>query len=106
MIEILWAIVILTVLGFLLGLGLSVASKVLYVEVDTIVEDVTAMLPNANCGGCGFPGCAGFAEAIVEGKVPNLSACRPGKPDKNFNPIIKYMDEHPNADGTKVTLKI
>ena len=106
MMEILWAVVILTVLGFLLGLGLSVASKVLYVEVDTRVEDVTAMLPNANCGGCGFPGCAGFAEAIVEGKVANLSACRPGKPDKNFNPIIKYMDEHPNADGTKVNLKI
>ena len=56
------------------------------------------MLPNANCGGCGYPGCAGFAEAIVEGKVPNLSACRPGKPDKNFAPIIKYMNEHPNSD--------
>ena len=106
MIEILWAVLILTVLGFLLGLGLSIASKVLYVEVDTRVEDVTAMLPNANCGGCGFPGCAGFAEAIVEGKVQNLSDCRPGKKDKNFDPIIKYMDEHPNADGTKVNLKI
>ena len=33
MIEILWAVLILTVLGFLLGLGLSVAAKVLYVEV-------------------------------------------------------------------------
>lgn len=106
MIEILWAVAVLTVLGFLLGLGLSVASKVLYVEVDTRIEDVTAMLPNANCGGCGYPGCAGFAEAIVEGKVANLSTCRPGKPDKNFNPIIKYMDEHPNADGSKVNLKI
>lgn len=106
MMEIIWAVAILTVLGFLLGLGLSVASKVLYVEVDTRVEDVTAMLPNANCGGCGYPGCAGFAEAIVEGKVANLSACRPGKPDKNFNPILKYMDEHPNADGSKVNLKI
>ena len=106
MIEILWAVLILTVLGFALGLGLSIASKVLHVEVDTRIEDVTAMLPNANCGGCGFPGCAGFAEAIVEGKVQNLSVCRPGKPDKNFGPIIKYMDEHPNADGTKVTLKI
>ena len=104
--PILWSTVILAVLGMLFGFGLSIASKVLYVEVDTRVEDVTAMLPNANCGGCGFPGCAGFAEAIVEGKVPNLSACRPGKADKNFNPIIKYMDEHPNADGSKVNLKI
>ena len=92
--------------GLVVGLLLGIASEAFKVPVDEKEVAVRACLPGNNCGGCGFPGCAGFAEAIVEGKVPNLSACRPGKPDKNFNPIIKYMDEHPNADGTKVTLKI
>lgn len=63
--EILWAVLILAGLGLVLGFGLAVASKVFYVKVDTRVEDITAILPNANCGACGYPGCAGFAEAIV-----------------------------------------
>ena len=105
MIEILWAIVILTVLGFLLGLGLSVASKVLYVEVDTRVEDVTAMLPNANCGGCGYPGCAGLAEALVEGKVKKVSTCRPSKPEARQN-IKDYLASTPGPDGNTVNVDL
>ena len=76
--PILWSTVILAVLGMLFGFGLSIASKVLYVEVDTRVEDITGMLPGANCGACGFPGCAGFADAIINGGAENLSACKPG----------------------------
>ena len=59
---ILWAVLILAGLGLLFGLGLAVASKVFYVKEDTRVEDITAILPNANCGACGYPGCAGYAE--------------------------------------------
>ena len=63
--PIVWAMLILGGLGLILGLGLAVAAKIFYVEVDTRIEDITAILPNANCGACGYPGCAGFAEAIV-----------------------------------------
>ena len=100
------AVGMMLALGASLGFALGIADKFLRVEADPRVETVTSMLPIYNCGGCGYAGCAGFAEAIVEGKVPNLSACRPGKPDKNFAPIIKYMNEHPNSDGSKVNLKI
>ena len=105
MIEILWAVAILTVLGFLLGLGLSIASKVLYVEVDTRVEDVTAMLPNANCGGCGYPGCAGLAEALVEGKVKKVSTCRPSKPEAR-QAIKDYLASTPGPDGNTVNVDL
>ena len=54
---ILWAVLILAGLGLLFGLGLAVASKVFYVKEDTRVEDITKILPNANCGACGFAGC-------------------------------------------------
>ena len=98
--EILYAAIILTVLGLVFGLGLAIASKVFYVKVDTRIEDITAMLPNANCGACGFPGCAGFAEAIVEGKAESLSQCKPGSKAGKPEQIRKYLDEHPNPDGS------
>lgn len=93
-------------LGLILGIGLVVAAKFLYVEEDTRIEDITKLLPGANCGSCGNPGCAGFATLIVEGKAEKLSVCKPGKPDKNFQPIIDYLEKHPNPDGTVIKVKI
>lgn len=60
---------------FLLGLGLTaavilaVASRLLYVKEDPRIERVEAVLAGANCGGCGYPGCAGAARAVVAGQA-------------------------------------
>ncbi len=59
---------------------LAGASKVFHVEQDPRVDALVAILPGANCGGCGFPGCGGFAQALVEGKG-DLTACSPGGSD-------------------------
>jgi len=59
-------------LGFLtLSLAglIAVANKKLYVFEDPRIEQVEDMLPHANCGACGFPGCRPFAEALVSGAV-------------------------------------
>jgi RnfABCDGE-type electron transport complex B subunit len=61
-------------LGLLYGLGLAVASKKFHVEVDARVEQIMEVLPGANCGACGKPGCAGYAEAIVNEGAP-INAC-------------------------------
>lgn len=79
--PILIAILVLGGLGLLLGALIGVAAKFLTVEEDPRLEQVTSMLPGANCGGCGYAGCANFAEAIVfDGANP--SGCKPSKPDK------------------------
>ncbi|MDD7316081.1 MAG: RnfABCDGE type electron transport complex subunit B [Bacillales bacterium] len=106
MIKIIWAILILAALGIIFGLGLSLASKYLYVKEDERIDEVAKLLPNANCGACGYPGCRGLAEAIVKGEEHKISKCKPGKPDKNFTPIINYLNEHPNEDGTKLDVKM
>ena len=62
------AVIMMLVLGAVLGLGLGVADKYLKVEADVRVEKVTSLLPGYNCGGCGFPGCSGMAEALVPGR--------------------------------------
>lgn len=100
--EILWAILILLGIGLVLGLGLAIAAKILYVKEDERIEEVAKRLPNYNCGNCGYAGCKAMAEAIVAGKEENLKKCKPGKEDLNFKPIIEYLNEHPNEDGTKV----
>lgn len=59
-------------LGFLtltLAGLIAVANKKLYVYEDPRIEQVEDMLPHANCGACGFPGCRPFAEALVSGTV-------------------------------------
>lgn len=57
-------------MGVLFGAGLAWASRKFAVESDSRIDDIEAVLPGANCGGCGYPGCRGLAEAIVAGKAP------------------------------------
>lgn len=71
------AVVSLAVISTGLGLALGIAARKLRVEGDSRVEDVMAMLPAANCGQCGFAGCVGAAEAMVEGQA-SPSCCPPG----------------------------
>jgi len=67
-------------LGALCGVGLAMASKIFYVYTDPKIEAVTDALPGANCGGCGFAGCAANAIAMVAGKS-SPSSCVAGGPD-------------------------
>lgn len=56
-------------LALLLATMLIVANSKLYVYEDPRIDTVEDMLPHANCGACGFPGCRPFAEALVSGEV-------------------------------------
>ena len=102
LLGILFATLILLALGAIFGFGLAIATKLLHVKEDERIEEVAKRLPNYNCGSCGYAGCKSLAEAIVTGKEDNLKKCRPGKEDANFKPIIEYLDQHPNPDGSKV----
>ncbi len=59
----------LAALSFVFATLLVVAHKVLHVDEDPRIEATNLMLPGTNCGACGFPGCAGLAEAIVDGSA-------------------------------------
>lgn len=60
------AILTLAGIGLLAALILFFAAKKFHVEEDPRIDQVEEILPGANCGGCGFPGCRGFAEAVVK----------------------------------------
>ena len=77
--AIMMPVVVLGITGVLMGLFLAYASKKFEVEVDPKVEAILAVLPGANCGACGFPGCAGYASGVaLEGA--KMTLCAPGGP--------------------------
>ena len=77
MTTIITCVAILGVMGAVFGLVLAIASKVFHVEVDPREEAISACLPGANCGGCGYPGCGGYAAAVVKGEA-EVNACAAG----------------------------
>jgi len=66
---VLGATITLVILGMIFGVGLAIASDKFAVKVDPRIDSINEILPGANCGACGQPGCSGFAQAVVEGKA-------------------------------------
>ena len=78
--AILYAFLIIAGIGALLGLGLAIADKKLAIEKDEKLVALEQIMPGANCGGCGFAGCADYAAAVASQKAePGL--CAPGGKD-------------------------
>lgn len=64
-------------LGAVLAVFLAFADKKFKVTEDPRIEAALALLPNSNCGGCGYPGCRMLAEALAKGGAPS-NACVAG----------------------------
>lgn len=69
--------IVLGLTGLAMGLFLAYASIKFEVKVDPKIAAINEILPGANCGGCGYPGCAGYASAIVEENA-SMTLCAPG----------------------------
>lgn len=75
--NILYAVLVLGIMGMLFGAALAYASKIFFVKVDSRFPMILDALPGVNCGACGFPGCSGLASAIIDGNAP-VNACPVG----------------------------
>ncbi len=67
--TVLIVIAIVAVLAVVFGALIVLISKICFVKEDEKVKAVTENLAGANCGGCGYAGCADFAKALAQGKV-------------------------------------
>ena len=97
------AVIVVGSIGLFIGIFLSLASVKFKVEVNEDEEKIRAVLPGNNCGGCGFPGCSGMAEALVTGDMDHI-ACKPCKADKRQE-IVDYLKNTPGPDGSTVEVK-
>lgn len=75
--SILLAVIIVVVIGLIVGIVLAVASIIMAVPVDEKAAAIQEQLPGANCGACGFSGCAGYAAALSKGEA-ELGLCSVG----------------------------
>ena len=83
------AVILCTIVGAVGAIVLVAAAKFMAVEEDPRIEEVTNCLAGANCGGCGYAGCADYAKAVVMDGVP-CDKCAPGGP-KAAAAIAKIM---------------
>ena len=75
--NIIYAILVLGVLGAIFGGLLAFAAKIFHVDEDERIGQVRECLAGANCGGCGYAGCDAYAAAVVAGEAPP-NKCGPG----------------------------
>jgi len=78
--TILFPVLIVSGVGIVSGVILSIAAIVLQVPVDERQKALRDVLPGANCGACGYAGCDGYAEAMAAGDA-EVSKCTPGGAD-------------------------
>lgn len=78
-------------IGLLCAIILTVASKFMAIKTDERVEAVRNCLPGINCGACGFTGCDGYADALVNVEGTKTNLCIPGA-DSVSSEISKILE--------------
>lgn len=98
------AILILGLIGLAFGALLGFASVKFKVEGDPLAQQIDELLPQTQCGQCGYPGCKPYAEAVANGEA--INKCAPGG-DETIKKIADLMgvepiamDESHEADNT------
>ena len=98
--EVLQTVLILTSICVFFGTILAIANIKLKVFEDPRIDKVEEMLPSANCGACGFPGCRAFAEKVVANEV-NPSKCSVSSPE-GIEDIASYLGVEAGQEEKRV----
>jgi Na+-translocating ferredoxin:NAD+ oxidoreductase RNF subunit RnfB len=93
-------IISIGVLSLIFGALLGFSAKRFAVFVDPKVEKIRNILPGANCGGCGFPGCSVFAEAVAKEEA-SYKGC-PAGGSGTAKAIAETMGLNPAVSDRKV----
>lgn len=91
------AVLVMAGIGLVLGAILGWAAVKYRVEEDPLVEKIDAILPQTQCGQCGFPGCKPYAEAIAKGEV-EINKCPPGGIE-GVKRLAELLGVEPPGDG-------
>jgi electron transport complex protein RnfB len=111
MMSLVIAIVVIGLMCLAFGALLGYASVKYKVEGDPLAEQIDAILPQTQCGQCGYPGCKPYAEAVANGEA--INKCAPGGEDtiKKIADLLgvdpQPLDEsHQVNEGPKVAFII
>ncbi|HEX7048327.1 MAG TPA: electron transport complex subunit RsxB [Gammaproteobacteria bacterium] len=93
------AVLVIALLALAFGLLLGFAAVKFRVEGDPVVERIDALLPQTQCGQCGFPGCRPYAEAIANNEA-DINQCPPGGED-GMRALAELLDRDPKPIGAE-----
>ena len=96
----LYTILTLCVLGVLAAVILYFVAQKFRVEEDPRIDQVEKMLPGANCGGCGFAGCRGMADALVKNDDISALFCPVGGGDC-MKAVTAFLGKAAAGEGPK-----
>ncbi|HEX6928182.1 MAG TPA: electron transport complex subunit RsxB [Gammaproteobacteria bacterium] len=93
------AILIIAALALAFGLLLGFAAVKFRVNEDPVVDRIDALLPQTQCGQCGYPGCRPYAEAIANDEA-DINQCPPGGED-GVRALAELLDREPKPVGAR-----
>lgn len=102
--PILLVLLIFAGLGLFFGLLLALAAKLFEVRKDEKTEKIRALLPGANCGGCGYSGCDDLAAALSRGEAP-VTACTACSKEA-VNEIASILGVAPPANAKRMRAQV
>ncbi len=99
------SILVISGIGLACGVALALGARYLSTQENPLVETVTQLLPGANCGACGFAGCAGYASAIVAGQAP-ANRCPSCTPEAlaQISAVLGIVPAEPGAREVAIVL--
>lgn len=86
--------------GTFFAIMIALAGRRFYVWEDPRIDQVTNLLPGANCGACGLAGCRAFAEALVQGSI-EPATCTVASPDDRTD-IASFLGVDVGSAATRV----
>lgn len=101
--TILLTVITLSLLGIVLAVILYFVAEKFKVYEDPRIDEVEAMLPGANCGGCGYPGCRGLSDAIVKSDAMDGLFCPVGG-NSTMQAIAKHLGREAAANEPMVAV--
>lgn len=101
--TILLTVIMLSLLGVALAVVLYFVAEKFKVYEDPRIDEVEALLPGANCGGCGYPGCRGLSDAIVKAETMEGLFCPVGG-NETMLTIAKHLGREAAAKDPMVAV--
>jgi len=96
------AILILLFSGLVIGLAIALVVKYFAVQSNPLQDEIIALMPGANCGGCGFAGCAAYAAALAAHNAkPGLC---PSMTETNMQQLSELLGVKTEAQIRKVAV--
>jgi len=95
MLALMYAMLALGGLALFAGVVLAIATRVFHVEGNPIAQQIENLLPQTQCGQCGYPGCKPYANAVAKGDVA-INHCVPGG-ERTMISIAELMGVEPKA---------